>query len=225
MDDGPSSLGESVEMLRIAREDGISHIFATPHILDGLYPFTTAVIISSVGQLRSHLPQGLELHYGADVRITPDLPERVCANIVPTLGSSGYLLVELPGFVVPPNLDSLVFGLLDKGITPVITHPERHFRMMNDLHGLRRLRECGAVSQITAMSLTGGFGKTVRKVAFGMIENGLADIVASDAHNADTRPPLLSKAYDAVRMHFGEETAKKLFFENPGKILSAERKK
>ncbi len=219
MDDGPSTLEESLKMLEMAKTDGISSIFATPHILDGLYPRKAAEIISSVERLRKHLPPGMELLYGADVRVIPDLIKRLEAGDIPTLSGSGYMLVELHEYSVPPHLDSLIFELRHKGITPIITHPERHLRLMHDLDAVSALRERGAMCQITAMSVTGGFGREAEDASFAMIEKGLADIVASDAHNADRRPPILSRAYKEVKEHFGGRTAETLFFENPGKIV------
>jgi protein-tyrosine phosphatase len=210
---------EAARMLEIAKKDGISCIFATPHILDGLYPNKGAEIISSVMRMRELLPAGLELLYGADVRVIPDLPARLASGDILTLNGSGYLLLELPEFVVPPQLDAFIFRLKQEGITSVITHPERHLRLMHDLKGLSVLREMGGLSQITAMSITGGFGRDAEDAAFRMIEKGLADIVASDAHDAVRRPPILSKAYQTVKRHFGGETAERLFRLNPGMIL------
>jgi protein-tyrosine phosphatase len=225
LDDGPATLEESVEMLEMAKEDGISHIFATPHILDGLYPNKGPEIIPRVEDLRKHLPGGLKLFCGADVRVVPDLIRRRESGDILELDGSGYMLLELPEYVVPPHLDSFIFNLRHKGITPIITHPERHFRLMYDSAGLRGFRDRGALCQITAMSITGGFGREVMRASFSMIEQGLTDIVASDAHNAGTRPPILSKAYQEVKRHFGDGTAELLFFRNPGRIMENVRRK
>jgi protein-tyrosine phosphatase len=225
MDDGPSTVEKSIQMLKMAKEDGITHIFATPHILAGIYGNKASEIISSVKDLTKHLPSGLELLYGADVGIVPDLITLVEGGIIPTLNGSEYMLVELPQYIVPPHVDTLIFNMRIKGIIPIITHPERHFRLMHDGPGLTRLRDRGALCQLTAMSVTGGFGKEVMKASLTMIENGLADIIATDAHNADTRPPVLSKAYEEVKKRFGSEQADTLFFHNPGKIVESVRRK
>ena len=71
------------------------------------------------------------------------------------------------------------------------------------------------------MSITGGFGRVVRKAVLAMLGDGLVDIVASDAHNVDQRPPVLSKAYKEVKKEFGDNTADAVFFRNPGKILES----
>jgi protein-tyrosine phosphatase len=219
IDDGPAGLDEAVEMLGIAKEDGISSIFATPHILDGLFANKGAEIVASVEKLKQHVPPGLELLWGADVRVVPDLIKRIESGEIPTLSGSGYMLMELPEYIVPPHLDSLIVNLRRKGVTPIITHPERHLRLMHDHKELGGLKEAGAMCQITAMSITGDFGKEIKRASLSMIEKELADIVATDAHNADRRPPILSKAYKEVKKQFGEKTAELFFFQNPKRIL------
>jgi protein-tyrosine phosphatase len=221
MDDGPSGTDESLKMIGIAKRDGIAHIFATPHIADGLFPNDGPKIISSVEDLRRQLPEGMELLHGADVRITPDLVKRIESGEIPTLNGSRYILIEFPEFIIPPNVEDFIFNLRVHGTTPVITHPERHLRLMHDLAALARLRDGGGMCQITAMSITGEFGPEIRNSSLAMIEKGLADVVATDAHNADTRPPVLSKAYKEVKKCFGGKIAENLFFENPGRILES----
>ena len=221
MDDGPGAPEEAAEMLLMAEQDGISSLFATPHILDGLFSNRGPEIIASVERLRPHAPPGLNLLWGADVRVVPDLIRRIESGEIVTLGGSGYLLLELPEYIVPPHLDSLIFSLRHKGMTPVITHPERHLRLMHDHAALGVLKDRGAMHQITAMSITGGFGREIMQAGLSMIRKGLADVVATDAHNTVARPPLLSRAYKEVERQFGEKTAELLFFQNPGKILES----
>jgi protein-tyrosine phosphatase len=221
LDDGPLDIEESLKMVEIARADGISHIFATPHILQGVYDNRCSEIMSFVEHLKTHVHDTLNILHGADVRITFDLIERVERKEVPTLNDSGYLLIELPEYTVPPHVDNLIFNLRHRGITPIITHPERHLRLMHDLSALSKLRDSGALCQITAMSVTGDFGKSIRKACFTMIKKGLVDLVASDAHNARGRPPILSKAYGDIKKEFGSDISDRIFFETPQMILGA----
>lgn len=221
LDDGPLSIDESLKMIEIATGDGIFHIFATPHVIDGLYDNKGSKIIASADHLRKHVPDTIKIFYGADVRIALDLTKRIESREIPTLNDSGYMLLEMPEYVIPPNVDNLIFNLRHRGIIPIITHPERHLRLMNDLPAISRLRDSGAMCQITAMSITGGFGRHIRKISFTMIERELVDIVASDAHNSKGRPPILSKAHEEVKREFGSDISDLLFFTNPKKIVEA----
>ena len=180
---------ESVEMARMAIDDGISTIFATPHIIDGVYDNTTRKIKEAFGGLLSSLPEGVTMLYGADVRISPDMIEKVERGDIPTLNGSGYLLVEFPHFVIPPFMNDFVFNLKQRGTIPILTHPERHLLLSKNLTVLRSLRSSGAMIQITAQSITGGFGRDTRKASIAMLKEGLVDFVASDAHNSRKRPP------------------------------------
>lgn len=221
LDDGPSSMEESLEMIDMAMKDGISHIFATPHIIDGLYDNKAGEIMNAVDDLRRHVPDGIKILYGADVRISFDLITRIENREIPTLNDSGYMLIEFPTYNVPPHVDNLIFNLHHRGVTPILTHPERHLRLMQDLPAIGKFRDAGAMCQITAMSITGDFGKNIKKVCLAMIEKELVDIVASDAHDPRHRTPVLSKAYEEVKREFGNDIADSLFFTNPKKILDA----
>ena len=223
MDDGPSEADGSLKMLRIAAGDGIYHIFATPHILPGTYENRSSGIRSVLEDLKRIAPETPRLSYGADVRVSVDLLERIEKGEVPTLGGSGYMLLEMPDYILPPNVDNLIFNLRHRGIIPIITHPERHLRLMHDLSALGKLRDNGALCQITAMSLTGGFGKALRKISMDMIKKGLVDFVATDAHDDRNRPPLLSGAHKDVRKEFGDGVADTLFFSNPEKIVETSK--
>jgi protein-tyrosine phosphatase len=224
LDDGPEEPEESLEMARMAADDGITQIFATPHIMDGVYDNTTETITGALQALRERLSFDLEILPGADVRVTPEmLVGRDTSHLFP-LGSSNYLLVELPTYTLPPNLQNLFFNLKRKGIEPVITHPERHMVLMGSLKKLRELKETGAFVQITAMSITGGFGREVRRSSLAMLEKGLVDFVATDAHDTKRRPPVLSKAYEEVRKRFGDRTADRIFITNPGIVLARSQK-
>jgi protein-tyrosine phosphatase len=219
LDDGPTSVDQSLEMLDIAAADGIAHIFATPHVMAGTYDNDTDRINEGLDRMRAQLPNGTRMFTGADVRITPDLPALVSSGLIPTLGNSGYLLIELPSYSMPLNLEQLVFNLLQKKVIPIITHPERHPFFAERRSLLKSLRSDGALCQVTAMSVTGGFGRQVQEIALDMIDEGLIDFVATDAHNAKRRPPILSKAYREVVRQFDTPTANRLFFTNPQMVL------
>lgn len=221
VDDGPEDIGESIRMAEMAFKDGISHICATPHIMDGLYDNKASRIAEAIDELRGRIACGIGILFGADVRITLDIIDRIRREEIPTLNDSGFLLIELPPYIIPPNMDTLMLNFRRREITPIITHPERHLRLMNNPSVIVNLKAMGAMVQITAMSITGGFGNDVRRAALNMLKGGVVDFVASDAHDTHRRPPILSKAYDEVGRQFGRDTAERLFIENPRRVIEA----
>jgi protein-tyrosine phosphatase len=218
-------MDEALKMVRMAVDDGITHIFATPHIMDGAYDNHTEKIISSLNNFKKQVSVPIDILFGADIRISPDILKRIENNEIPALNGSGYLLLELPHFVMPPHVDNLIFNLRQRKFIPIIAHPERYIYLMNDFAKLKALRDMGVLYQITAMSITGNLGRDIRKASFSMIEKGLIDLVASDAHDTRRRPPKLSKAYREVQREFGNGVSENIFFTNQKKILEAAKQR
>ena len=223
LDEGSSSVEETEEMLRIAKEDGISAMVATPHVLAGVYPNTRETIEEAIRDL-SPVISGVTLYIGAEVRISRNLAKRISDNELPLINNNTFLLLELPAYVLPPieELERFVKDLRTCKINPIFAHPERNMTIVNNLSIMERLIGCGAAFQLTSMSLTNCFGKQVKKAAMKMIQKGYVQVVASDAHNAGKRPPILSQGYAIVEKNFGIYEAERLFKQNPFKVISGE---
>ena len=221
VDDGPETVEESLEMVEMAAESGTSHIFCTPHVYPEVYDTNQDSIKRAVGELTSELSNRVKLFFGGDVRIVPDLIERLEKQEVPTLNGSPYLLIEFPSQIIPHYTGRLIFNLRRQGLIPIVTHPERCACFARDFTALQVLRDQGCMFQLTAMSLLKDVTKQLRKVAYTMIENGFADFIASDGHSPRHRAPVLSKAYNEIRRRFGQNLAEEIFFENPQKILES----
>ncbi len=220
LDEGPSTPEESVKMLQLARADGIAGVVATPHIIAGLYNNTKEIIDSAITELKTvtnHVP----LYSGAEIRIGRDLVARVAAGDLPLINNKKFLLLELPAYVIPPvvQLENIVKGLVKNRIFPILAHPERNVPILKDFSIMERLIKCGALFQVTAMSIT---DRNMQRVALKMIEKGYVHAVASDAHDSQLRPPLLSSAFSRISREFGEDEGRRLFIDNPGKIIRGE---
>ena len=100
-----------------------------------------------------------------------------------------YLLLEFPDSSLPPATEDICFRLNSKGITPIITHPERHFIFQEMPKKLQRLIDLGCLVQLTAASLTGGFGRQVARAAREMMRKGYCHLLASDAHSTQIPAP------------------------------------
>ena len=131
IDDGPADLQETLEMIRIAAGDGITHIVATPHYRHGESP-TAQDIKGKIALVRKEMAKNsiaVELMEGADIRLTYELMEGIEKNEIPTINNSRYFLLELPD-LIPPHLDGFLFEARVKGFVPVITHPERNHSLI-----------------------------------------------------------------------------------------------
>ena len=223
-DEGPSHRGETLRMLQIAKKDGISGIVATPHIMNGVYDHSREAIEKAVAEA-NNLTDNLPIYSGAEVRISKDLLQRAAGNDLPLINGKSFLLVELPTYLIPPvsELEIMVRNLGAMNITPIFTHPERNLAILHDVSVMGRLIQCGALFQITAMSITKQLGGSIERAALKMIKKGYVHVVASDAHDAEKRPPILSEAFLKISRRFGEDEARRLFVNNPFRIIHGER--
>lgn len=224
LDDGPPTLEKSLEMCRIAAADGIDAIVATPHMLNGMYDVTAEQVLAGVRALNDSLAdEGLALRIlpGADVHVDKNLPSYLAEKKVLTLADRGkHLMVELPQDVLPAEIADLLFQIQLKGVTPIVSHPERNVEVQRDSEVLRGLVERGALIQITAGSLTGAFGSRAEECGLGLLRRGMAHLVATDAHNALRRPPTLSAARAVVEREMGSDEARAVFEDRPARLLA-----
>ena len=210
VDDGARDLAEALAMARMAVADGIKVAACTPHIYPGLYKNDATGIRAAIAGFRLALRDegiDLELVEGADIHLAPDLLQRLRAGEIPTLAGSRYLLFEPPHHVAPPRLEESLFALLTAGYVPIVTHPERLTWIDGHYGVFERLVRSGVWMQVTAGSITGRFGGRIRYWAERLLDDRLVHIVATDAHRAKQRAPLLAEARDVVAGRLGEAEA------------------
>jgi protein-tyrosine phosphatase len=220
IDDGPSEIGESVEMAEIAAADGIKTIVATPHFSYGERPGVDE-IKGAISSLRKRLKEAavpIELAAGADIRLTYELLEGIEGGDLPAINGSRYFLLELPD-IMPPNIDNFLHAAMIGGLVPIITHPERNYSFLSSPRKFNGLRESGALVQVTAMSITGEFGPKIKGFTESLLKKRLVDFVATDAHGTGRRKPVLSKAYKLLSRQLDKEEVKRIFFRNPEAVL------
>lgn len=223
IDDGAKDLDMSLAMAQMIIDDGVTTQACTPHIYPGLYENTAAGIRQAIAALQKELDQRdmpLQLVEGADVHLRPDLATAIKADEVPTLAGSRYLLLEPPHHVAPPRFEQSVFELRLAGLVPVITHPERLTWLGDHYAMMANLVKGGAWMQITAGSLSGRFGRRPRYWAERMLDEGLVHILATDAHDAKHRPPLLSEGREAAALRIGNGPADDLVHTRPAGIVA-----
>ena len=231
LDDGASSWEESLEMARMAVEDGIRTMVASPHLFQhrAINPAEVnhkGKILDKIGEFKQKLEAAgldLEILPGCDFPLSFEGLQLLENNQILTINDGKrYLLLEFPDTSLPPAAEEICFRLNSQGIIPIITHPERHLIFMEMPKKLQRLIDLGCLVQLTANSLTGGFGRQVARSAREMLRKGYCHILASDAHNSRSRPPLLSQALEAASSLVGRERALAMVTTTPEKIIKGE---
>jgi len=224
IDDGAHDLATALAMARVAADDGIEVTACTPHIYPGLYENATDNISAAVDAFRSAVAEAgipLELTFGADIQIVPELLAGLRRGTHPTLHGSRYFLFEPPHHTVPVRFAETLFDTMAAGYTPVITHPERLTWLDDDHYGwfVDAVAD-GAWIQLTAGAVTGDFGRRARYWSERMLDDGIVHILATDSHDPAHRPPILSAGRDAAAHWVGPEEAKRMVDERPRAVLA-----
>lgn len=228
IDDGPDSVEESLELCRIAVAEGTTHAVVTPHIHPGRWENTRQSIARAVRSLQSALVQNkvsLQLGFAGEVRLTDQVMQQVEAGEIPYYGEvDGYsiMLLEFPHGHIIPGSDKLVAWLMKHKIRPLLAHPERNKQVMKDVEQLLPFIEAGCWLQVTAGSVTGGFGEQAQRIARQLLRDDAVAVIASDAHNCRARQPGLAQAFANIARDYGEEKARFLTLHNPQRIAAAQ---
>jgi protein-tyrosine phosphatase len=246
LDDGAKTIEESIRMCWRSYDDGTRTIVATPHILPGIYPNDRSIILAKVQELNDAIKKlgvgssefgvqnysasthprldALTILPGADVHFSLDMLQ-LCENgeIVTVNDKGQYLMVEFEFQGIPYHAEDVLFQLMTRGIIPIITHPERNFEIGQRPQRYGEMIRRGCLGQVTAMSLTGGFGAGVKRIAEKLLKNRLVHIIASDTHSVTERPPILSLAVREAGKMVGKEEAQKMVTEYPQAILEGKK--
>ncbi len=222
VDDGPKTWDVCLAMCRMAAADGITHQVATPHANDR-YHYDRPYLQGLVAHLQELAGDAPKLSLGCDFHLSYDNLQDVLANPERyAIEGSHYMLVELSNYSVPQQTTDCFLKLGDRGITAVITHPERNPILRESPQRVLEWAEQGCVIQVTASALTGFWGERVRRAAHWLFEHDAVHVLATDAHDTEKRVPILSAARDAAADLCGEDVADALVEGNPMAIISAQ---
>jgi protein-tyrosine phosphatase len=201
LDDGPANLDFSLAMARAAVESGTQLMVATPHIRAD-FNVDPAEIEPRVDLFNDRLQRDrlpLRVLPGAEIGWAgaTDLDDTQLARL--SLGSGGRVLLESPYGKKAVDLEGIIATLKGRGFQAVLAHPERCPLFQRDPDRLRRIVADGTLCSITAGSMLGRFGQTVRAFTVQMLRDGLVHDVASDAHDHLHRPPGLVEGFHEVK--------------------------
>lgn len=219
-DDGAADMAEAVRMIEVARGDGITGIALTPHIFRATkHGGDGNGLKARIGEfIKEAASEGVSFYPGAEVYIHTDMIAHIQEFELKVNGSD-YVFIEFPATQVPSGTRILAYQMMLAGLIPIISHPERNAVFVRMPELLFDLIKQGALAQLTAQSLTGEFGTVIQKAAESFLRHGLVHLIASDAHNADTRRPCLSAAVDMASKIVGPARAEALVTKAPAAIL------
>jgi protein-tyrosine phosphatase len=226
LDDGAQTIDDSLQMAQVAFNDGTTILVATPHVRTGTFDNRKDDILIAAADLNKELTaKGINLLVlpGAEYSLEPNLAKRLADGELLTINNMGrHLMIELPSLLIPDNTENILYEIQLQGVTPIIAHPERNYALSRNPGLLQSYVKRGILAQVTSTSITGWFGREVRKTALKFIGLGLVQCVASDGHAATGRAPVLAQAYKEIRHKWGQTCAQALAYDNPCRIINGE---
>lgn len=222
VDDGPKNWETSRAMCRMAAADGIEHTVVTPHA-NSRYHYDRQYLASLVEHLRTLIGPAPKITLGCDFHLSYENLQEVLAcpdNYV--IEGTQYLLVELSNYSIAQQINECFTQLGDKGIIPILTHPERNPILQQTPQRVLQWVEQGCVVQMTASALTGSWGDRVARAAKWLLDRDAVHILASDAHDTEYRKPLLSAGRDKISELYGEDLANALVDANPRAVVNGQ---
>ena len=207
-DDGAQRIVEGRGLCREAAAHGTAILYATPHV----WPHLT-LTDDREREIRANFAQvavqvGVEVRLGFELTPAPPLLEEDLSRYA--LEGTNAVLIEVPFTGSEELLLAVCEQMETQGLRPLVAHPERTQSVLERPSLARELAERGWLLQVNGSSLTARHGPQIEALAWGLVDDGLVALVASDGHRG-TRPALLDDAYALVVGRVGETRARSLF--------------
>lgn len=186
LDDGASTVDDSLELLLKFSEMGITNFIATPHVMNDYYPNTPETITTALATLKNALrSKGLtnfKISAAAEYMMDQAFLELMEREKLLCL-KKNFVLVEMSYFQAPININEILFKLQTRQYKPVLAHPERYIYLHSKkLEKYLELKERGCCFQINALSLVGHYGKNIQDAAYALLDQELIDFIGTDTH-------------------------------------------
>lgn len=225
VDDGSSSMEESLKEIRMSAVQGVGAIFATPHswaIEDDPKKMLKRFQMLKDEVRLKQIP--VRLYLGCEVLCYPyDIEETIgmlLNGTFPTMGDTRYVLTEFdPHSHKADGAFYCIDRLLEADYIPIIAHAERYGFMSVEAAG--KMKAQGACIQINAYSVVNDPKERTRNLANAFLKERLADFVGTDAHSLSHRPPVLKEGIREIVNRYTLEYAEKILIYNPKELLMA----
>lgn len=205
IDDGAKTLQDSISLLKAESEQGVKAVALTPHfnieetsIEDFCNSRSKSLkILKSSDEFKSI---GIKVKAGAEVYYSPMLYD---ADLKPLcIEDTDYILIELPVSSRPYELNKVMQSIINRGYIPVLAHVERYQYFTDNPVLLYNLVVDGCLAQINAGAIINS--GNLSKIALRYLKWELVQIICTDCHSIEHRPPNIQKAFEKIDKKLGE---------------------
>lgn len=197
IDDGSVSISMSLEMLRLAEDQGVRRMFCTSHsdgwMSDYDKQFELLAEAAAQNNISILLLNGTEIN-GANTS-PGEAVEAVRRGLIKPLGESDCYLLEFYPRAGAAEVVQYVADfkrlMAESGTdcTIVLAHVERYVNLRNNDAALELLLREGCRLQINAYSLVEESDPGIKSAARRLVEERKVSYIGSDSHRSNHRPP------------------------------------
>lgn len=221
VDDGAQDMQETREMLKLAYEEGIRTMVATPHYNNRKIQSCTELEekIEIVRQAAWEIDPAFQIHLGNEIFYEQGIEEALKQKKAFTIAGGRYVLIE---FFTGESYKIIYKGIKDfilEGFIPIIAHVERYECLWKKKERMQELIDTGCYLQINADSLVGSFLDRRAVYCRKLVESGLVHIVSSDCHNTKSRRPIMETCLLGLKKTMTEKQIQNLVFNNANKVI------
>lgn len=214
LDDGAKTSGEMHEMLKAAHAQKIRRIAATPHACPGYRPFDIGLYRERLAEAQAFCDRNdldITLMSGAEIMWTYNTVSALRRRQAPTLNDTDCVLIELWENISWDEVRTAIKSILHAGYMPVIAHVERYWSFtFHPKRAIALRSEFPVAYQVNASTIISPATFMQRIFVNRMMNAQAFDVLASDAHNCDSRRIRLSKAYSIAAQQYGSDYAQSL---------------
>lgn len=209
MDDGSRNTRESVAMLHLLHQQGVSRVVATPHFY-GNQNDPKAFLgrrAAAWSRLQDRLDETCPTVYlGAEVCYFEGIGRNADISSLCIEGTN-TLLLEMPFSTWSMRMVDEVLRLSDTmNLTVVIAHVERYlFSQNKEIRNI--ILNSPLLLQVNAEYF---LGWKTRRRALRQLQDGTIHLLGTDCHGLERRPPHMDEAAEQIGRHLGREALEQL---------------
>ena len=231
VDDGSRDMKESIALLKSAYQQGVVSCIATPHYSrrseDRDRCARQAALCRELQEAaKEAIHPDFHVFFGQETYYHEELQDRIDGKVGWTIAGSRYVLVEFSPMTDYSMIRRGLRQVLGIGYVPILAHMERYPAIRERVQerggkttGIDELRSMGVILQMNYDSLTGSiFNREVRWCR-DQVKRGIIDLMGSDMHRTDFRPPELTEPLKWMEKNLTKEMFLKITRENAVKVL------
>lgn len=185
LDDGSQNIDDSIRFIKELHQLGYRKFICTPHIISDMYPNNKETIHPAYELVVERLKEenvNVEISYAAEFMVNADFDKIIKDGKLLTFGKN-YVLIEMSYMAASPNIKEVIFDLIMKGLQPVLAHPERYSYYHNNYNAIQDFKDAGCLLQVNILSLSGMYGKEVKRMAEALIQDKMISFAGTDLHH------------------------------------------